>query len=222
MIIAIDGPAASGKSTVAKGVAKRMGFIYVDTGAMYRAITWKALNLKIDISDEAALVALTESTKIKLGRPTDGDYTIAADGKDVTEEIRNPKVSAAVSTVSKVAGVRTELVKKQRAFHRGGRDLVLEGRDIGTVVFPDAELKVFLTASVAERARRRHAELVQKGYEVKLETVERDILARDQLDSSRQVSPLLRAVDAITVDTTDKTIDEVIDEIVELAESRSG
>ncbi|MCL5291526.1 MAG: (d)CMP kinase [Actinobacteria bacterium] len=214
MIIAIDGPAASGKSTVAKAVARRLGFDYIDTGSMYRALTWKALHLKIDISDEKRLTLFAETSRIKFLRPEDDEFRIFIDEKDVTEEIRSPEVSGAVSAVSKVPGVRGEMVKKQRGFRNAGKSLVVEGRDIGTVVFPDAELKIYLTASAEERARRRHKELVEKGYEVKIEMIERDILARDRLDSTRETSPLMRAPDAVTIDTTEKSVDRVVDEII--------
>lgn len=218
MIIAIDGPAASGKSTVAKAVAKRLGFEYVDTGSMYRALTWKALKEGIDVSDEKALARLAKASRIKFLRPKNGEFRILIDSEDVTEEIRSPKVSGAVSAVSRVPDVRQAMVEMQRGFKRKGRSLVVEGRDIGTVVFPDAELKIYLTATVEERARRRYRELVAKGFEVELEVIERDIIARDKLDTTRRVSPLTKAPDAVTIDTTDKTADQVVEEIAGLAE----
>ncbi len=223
MIIAIDGPAASGKSTVAKAVAKRLGFEYVDTGSMYRALTWKALKEGIDVSDEKALARLAKASRIAFLRPADEEFRVLIDGQDVTEEIRSPKVSGAVSAVSKVPEVRREMVEMQRGFKREGRSLVVEGRDIGTVVFPDAELKIYLTATARERARRRYRELIGKGFEVELEVIERDIIARDKLDSTRRVSPLVKAPDAVTIDTTGMSVGQVVDEIVALAEkSRNG
>lgn len=222
MIVAIDGPAGSGKSTVAKAVAKRLGFDYADTGAMYRALTWKALEEKMGITDERMLAKLAKTTDIDISYAGDEKPHVAVDSLDVTQEIRSPKVSAAVSAVSKVPAVRSELVKKQRALGKRVTNLVVEGRDIGTVVFPDAELKVYLTASVFERARRRHKELVEKGYEVSLESVERDLITRDKLDSTRRTSPLAKAADARFVDTTEKTIDQVVEEISALVEKARG
>jgi len=216
MIIAIDGPAASGKSTVAREVAKRLGYKYIDTGAMYRAVTWKALREKMDITKEDALTALTRGVEITISDLKNTHYTVTIDGEDVTEAIRSPKVSAAVSTVSKVNGVRAALVKKQRSFANQYPDMVVEGRDVGTVVFPDAELKVFLTASAAERARRRQRELKEKGHKVEVATVERDIITRDKIDTTRAVSPLMKAPDAKVIDTTGKTIGQVVQEIIDL------
>jgi cytidylate kinase len=216
VIVAIDGPAASGKSTVAKLVAKRLGFRYIDTGAMYRAITWQALEQKIDISDESALTRLAESAEIKLFPDQRSVYRICVNGQDVTDEIRTPKVNAAVSTVSKVPGVRTALIKKQREFAKTGADLVVEGRDIGTVVFPEADFKIFLTASPQVRAKRRQLELAEKGLKVEISTVEREIIARDQIDSSRSVGPLTRAPDAYILNTTNKSVKQVVEEIIKL------
>jgi cytidylate kinase len=216
VIIAIDGPAASGKSTVAKLVAKRLGFRYIDTGAMYRAITWQALEQKIDISDEPALTRLAEDAEIKLFCDQNSVYRICVNGRDVTEEIRTPKVNAAVSTVSKVPGVRTALIKKQREFAKTGANLVVEGRDIGTIVFPEADFKIFLTASPQVRAKRRQLELAEKGLEVEISAVEREIISRDQIDSSRSVGPLSRASDAYVLNTTDKSVEQVVEEIIKL------
>ncbi len=217
MIVAIDGPAASGKSTVAKEVAKRLGYKYIDTGAMYRAVTWKALKEKIDVTNEDAVVALAKGSQIEISELKNSHYKVTIDGEDVTEAIRSPKVSAAVSTVAKVPGVRTALVKKQRSYADIYPNMVVEGRDIGTVVFPDAELKVFLKASPVERAKRRYRELKEKGHKVELSAIERDIITRDKIDSTRAASPLLKAPDARVIDTTSKTISQVVQEIVNLA-----
>lgn len=216
MIIAIDGPAASGKSTVAKEVAKRLGYKYIDTGAMYRAVTWKALKEKIDITNEDALIALARGAQIEISDLKNSHFAVTIDNEDVTEEIRNPKVSAAVSTISKISGVRAALVKKQRSFADYYPDLVVEGRDIGTVVFPDAETKVFLKASASERAKRRYRELKEKGHKVELLVVERDIITRDKIDTTRVTSPLAKAPDAVVIDTTEKTIGQIVQEIVDL------
>ncbi|MDI6715850.1 MAG: (d)CMP kinase [Actinomycetota bacterium] len=216
MIIAIDGPAASGKSTVAKEVAKRLGYKYIDTGAMYRAVTWKALKEKLDITNEDALVALARGSNIEISDLKNTHYTVTIDGEDVTEAIRSPKVSAAVSTVSKVPGVRNALVKKQRSYADYYPNMVVEGRDIGTVVFPDADIKIFITASPMERARRRYRELKEKGHKIDLSTVERDIITRDKIDSTRPVGPLTKAPDAHLIDTTNKTIGQVVQQIIDL------
>jgi CMP/dCMP kinase len=220
MIIAIDGPAASGKSTIAREVAKRLKYSYIDTGAMYRAVTLKALEGRVDITDKPALALLAQRARIELSHDEGGREQVILDDKDVTAAIRTPKVSAAVSAVSKVPGVRRELVKKQRALQARLIDVVAEGRDVGSVVFPEAELKIYLTASVAERARRRHKELIERGYDVKSEAVERDIIARDRVDSTRQVSPLTIVPDAVQVDTTEKTIGEITEEVARLATGR--
>lgn len=217
MIIAIDGPAASGKSTVAKEVAKRLGYKYIDTGAMYRAITWKALKEKIDITNEDALVALAKGSQIEISDLENTRFRITIDGEDVTEAIRMPKISAAVSTVAKVPGVRAALIKKQRSYADLYPNIVIEGRDIGTVVFPDAELKIFLSASAAERARRRYRELKEKGHKIELAAIERDIITRDKIDSTRATGPLAKASDAHTIDTTGKTIGQVVQEIINMA-----
>lgn len=214
MIVAIDGPAASGKSTVARGVARSLGFKYIDTGAMYRAVTWRALHDHVDVTDEEAVASLARSSSIRVAGPDDG-YRIFIDGTEVTEEIRSSRVSAAVSTVSKVPGVRTALVEKQRKLATGV-DVVVEGRDIGTVVFPDADVKIYLTASVAERARRRQQELSEKGQSVDVAVIEREIVARDRIDSTRAVSPLACAADAHVIDTTGRAVEEVVGDIVGL------
>jgi len=215
MIIAIDGPAASGKSTVAKEVAKRLGYKYIDTGAMYRAVTWKALKEKVDITNEDALVALARGSQIDISDLKNNHFSITIDGDDVTEAIRSPKVSAAVSTVSKVPGVRAALVKKQRSFADLYPNIVMDGRDIGTVVFPDAEVKIFLKASAAERAKRRYRELKEKGHKVDLAAVERDIVTRDKIDSTRATAPLMKAPDATVIDTTNMTIGQVVQKIID-------
>lgn len=219
MIIAIDGPAASGKSTVAKETAKRLGYKYIDTGAMYRAVTWKALKEKIDITNEDAVVALAKGSQIDISELKNTHYKVLIDGEDVTEAIRLPKVSAAVSTVAKVPGVRTALVKKQRSYADIYQNIIIEGRDIGTAVFPEAELKIFLKASPVERAKRRYRELKEKGHKVELSAIERDIVTRDKIDSTRAASPLIKAPDAHVIDTTSKTISQVVQEIINMAKN---
>lgn len=217
--IAIDGPAGSGKSTIARAVALKFNYIYIDTGAMYRAITLKAIQQKISIEDKVALTQLAKKTLIRFKYiEADGlsELRVIMDGVDVNEAIRSLEVTGNVSAVSAVAGVREALVELQRNMAREG-GVIMDGRDIGTVVLPDAELKVFLTASVKERSKRRWLELQAKGVEVGLEELEEQIQKRDELDSTREINPLKQADDAILMDTTALSIAEVTDRIVELA-----
>jgi len=217
MIITIDGPAGAGKSTVAKEVAGRLGYGYLDTGGMYRAVTWKALRHGADLGDEAALGRLAADSELEVR-----DSHIFIDGHDVTEAIRLPDVGEAVSIVSKARPVRAHMVAKQRAFAQSFGNIVVEGRDIGTVVFPLAKVKVFLTAGEPERARRRVAELRAKGLEIEAAEVEQEIAARDRLDSGRAVSPLEPAPDAREIDTTDISIEEVVTAILGMVAECSG
>lgn len=222
--IALDGPAGSGKSTVAKLVAKRFGYTYIDTGAMYRAITLKALQNQINLNDEKKLTELAENTNIVLQYDFLGLVPILhviMDDKDISEEIRSLEVTNNVSVVAAVAGVREALVRLQQNMAKLG-GVVMDGRDIGTVVLPKAELKVFLTASVEERSRRRQAELKIKGIEVDLAEMIAQIEKRDYIDSHREVNPLRQAPDAVLLDTTHLNIDEVVDSIVEMAVKRGA
>jgi cytidylate kinase len=215
-VVAIDGPAGAGKSTVARGVARQLGFAHLDTGAMYRAITAKALHEGIEPADGRGLTSLARRTAIEFT-----PRGLRVDGRPVGREIRTQRVNRSVSAVSAHPGVRKELVRIQRAALSSG-PLVAEGRDTGTVVFPAAPLKVFLTASIAERARRRHKELAQSKVAVTLSTLRREIARRDSLDSTRTVSPLLPAKDAVVLDTTKKTPRQVIAEIARLARARGA
>ena len=211
-VIAIDGPSGSGKSTVARGVAQRLSLEVLDTGAMYRSVTFAALDQGIPLDDAPALTALAERTEIEVGD------RVLVDGHDVSAEIRGPEVTAAVSAVSAHEGVRAILVDHQRTWaveHGGG---VVEGRDIGTVVFPDTPVKVFLTASDAERARRRTLDESAAQRDTDVDTVAAAMALRDQLDSSRTVSPLVAAADARVVDTTGRNVDDIVDEIVAYAD----
>jgi CMP/dCMP kinase len=203
-VIAIDGPAGSGKSTVARAVAARLGLEYLDTGAMYRAVTFAALRNGVDPEDADVVTRLAQDVEIEVGE------SVTVDGVDATIEIRGPEVTRAVSTVAANTGVRRELVSRQRewAERRGGG--VIEGRDIGTVVFPAADLKVFLTASDGERAQRRAKEVTDLAYD----DVAADIARRDRADSTRAADPLQAADDAVIIDTTGRPIEEVVDEIV--------
>lgn len=216
--IAIDGPAASGKSTIGELLARRLGYLYLDTGAMYRAVTWVALEQGIDIADEEAITALAESVEINITRPTVDDgrqYTVYANGQDVTWEIRRPEVDANVSPVSAYPGVRQALTDQQRRIGRRGH-IVMVGRDIGTVVLPDAALKVYLEATVKERAHRRHREILERGEEADYEKVLSAMRRRDKIDSERVAAPLRPAYDAVIIDTTGLSIAEVLDRMEEL------
>ncbi len=225
MIIAIDGPAGSGKSTVAKLVAEKLGFSYLDTGAMYRAVAWRALETNTSLNDDAALIAITVKDPIsfgyKVGEVLPSEVFIA--GVDVTTAIRTPEVDVAVSPVSAVPGVRTSLVAQQQRIG-SQQDTVMEGRDIGTVVFPHAELKVFLTASPEVRAERRLKQNAERfGVTAdgqNYEEILSDIIRRDKYDSEREASPLKAAEDAIELDTSDMNIDEVVDWIAEQASAK--
>ncbi len=219
-VIAIDGPAGSGKSTTARLCARQLGFFYLDTGAMYRAVTLKVLRAGIDWRDERALRRLLRDTRLELKESEDG-LRVFLDGEDVTREIRSPKVNQLVSPISALAVVRKMMVAEQRRLARG-RNVVCEGRDIGSVVFPGAQLKVFLDCDIAERARRRSAELKEKGLAQGLSdnAVRRNLLERDKVDSSRRLSPLRRVPDAVLVDTTHLTIDEQVAVVCALARQR--
>ncbi|MFB6465987.1 (d)CMP kinase [Cytobacillus sp. Hz8] len=218
--IALDGPAAAGKSTVAKIVAEKLSYIYIDTGAMYRAITYKAISEGVNLEDETKLINLLNDTKIELF-PSDQGQLVYLNGQNVTAEIRTPKVTNSVSIVSKHRLVRKEMVKRQQSLAKGG-GVVMDGRDIGTHVLPSAEVKVFMLASVEERALRRHQENLQKGYPSDLERIKEDIATRDKIDSEREVAPLKKAEDAIEIDTTSLTIEEVVNNIIALAKERIG
>lgn len=215
-IIAIDGTAASGKSTTARRVADYFDYLYIDTGAMYRAATLKALRQGLDMADQAALAAMMKSTDIDFDHKN-GSPRILLDHEDVTEEIRRPEVTQKVSAVSEVGPVREVLVEKQRALGEGG-GVVMEGRDIGTVVFPQAEVKVFMDADVGERARRRGREYEEKGMTADRGDVQNAIQKRDGWDSSRDHSPLRKAPDAQLVDTTALTLEEQVGIIIEKVE----
>jgi cytidylate kinase len=217
MIVAIDGPAGSGKSTVARGVARRLGFTYLDSGAMYRAVTLAALENGIDLGDGDALGRLAAGSDIELREREDDNVRVLLDGRDVSEEIRSPRVTGASSEVAAHRQVREGLLAKQRGLIASG-DWVVEGRDIGTVVAPDAAIKVFLTADPAERARRRAAELHRRGIEAEAEDVHRAIEQRDRLDSTRSAAPLRAAEDAVTIDTTRLDAGQVIERVAGLAE----
>ena len=216
LVVAIDGPAGAGKTTVATALARRLGLPHVDTGAMYRAITLKALRTGTPMDDGASLERLCERTEIALdaGR-------VLVDGEDVTAEIRSAAVTAAVSSVSAFPGLRRWMVVHQRRL-LAEEGAVVEGRDIGSVVLPDADLKVYLTASPEQRAERRAAELQAAGGRRTADEILTEILARDRLDSGREASPLSVAPDAVVVDSTDRSVDEVVDGILAMLRERGG
>ncbi len=221
LVIAIDGPVGAGKSTVAKLVARKLGYLYVDTGAMYRAVALKALRLGMDINDPIVMAMLAEATDIQLQQQGDGSVRVFLDGEDVTEAIRTPEVSEASSIVSAHEGVRKVLAERQKVMAELG-GVVMEGRDIQTVIAPDAEVKIFLTASLEERAKRRWLELQQKGISVSYEEVLQEVKERDERDKTRAIAPLRKAPDAVEIDTTGMTPEEVAEKIVELARKRAG
>jgi len=216
LVVTIDGPAASGKSTTARLVAESLGYVYLDTGAMYRAITWKALRDGVDLGDGGALAELAQATTLDL--KADGNKTrVLVDGADVSDDVRAPNVTAGVSQVSAFPQVREVLVLEQRRIGASG-GVVVEGRDIGTVVFPDAEVKVYLTATLDERSERRQREYSQGGTTSPLEDIRDQLALRDEKDSSREASPLKKPEDASVVDNTDLTVQEQVEAV--LAEVR--
>jgi cytidylate kinase len=214
MIIAIDGPAGAGKSTVARILAKRLGFLYIDTGAMYRALTLKVLESHLAITDEVAIIQLANQIKIDLQNNPDGSLTVLLDGIDVSLAIRQGQITQFVSDIAKISQVRQVLVKMQRELGAKG-DCVLDGRDIGTVVFPQAQKKFFIDASAAERTKRRFRELEGLGQKIAETEVAKDLANRDKIDSTRQASPLRQAQDAIYIDTTNLSIEQVVAKLSE-------
>ena len=216
--IAIDGPASSGKSTVAKKIAKDLNLIYVDTGAMYRTLTYEALKNNVNIKDEEALLGLLSRTSITFERTDDGQRVFANE-EEITSEIRQNNVTNTVSVVSAHPKVREEMVRRQQKLAQSN-GVIMDGRDIGTVVLPHSNLKIFLVASVKERAERRHKENKEKGIFSDLEQLKRDIADRDYKDSTRETSPLKQADDAIRIDTTKLTIDEVVETIKNLINTK--
>lgn len=207
MKIAIDGPASAGKSTIAKLVARELGFTYLDTGAMYRAATYLAQKERIDLNDEDKIVQVLNKATIEFKPGPNGTQKVFLNGSDITEAIRSIEITGLVSQVAALAKVRTTLVKQQRAIAQR-TDIVMDGRDIGTTVLPDADVKIFMTASVLRRAQRRYKENIEKGMTVSLEKIQEDIQSRDYKDSHRAVSPLKQATDAIEVDTSDLNIEQ--------------
>ncbi len=218
IVVAIDGPAGAGKSTIAKLAAEKLGYAYIDTGAMYRSVAWKFLQTGAAfddafISDLACTMVIDFKPEAKINR-------VFVDGAEVTDAIRTPEVTAIVSRVAAIGAVREAMVEQQRRMGTVG-GVLMDGRDIGTVVFPNAQLKIFLTASVEERARRRYKEMLQKGQQVELVQLAADIAARDKADSERAIGPLRQAEDAILLDTSDMSISQVTEKILELVRERA-
>lgn len=213
MIVAIDGPAGAGKSTIAKIIAGKLRFLYIDTGAMYRALTLKVIEKGIDIKDTKRIVEIASDFSIDLINNPDGSLKVLLDGRDVSRQIREPRISQFVSDIAKLKGVRDIMLKLQRNFGERG-NCILDGRDIGTVVFPDANKKFYLDAHFKERVKRRHKELSGLGEDVSAQDVESDLQNRDSIDSTREIAPLKKAEDAIYIDTTNINIEEVVNKVL--------
>jgi cytidylate kinase len=219
LIITIDGPAASGKSTVARLLARKLNASFLDTGAMYRAVTLAAMRAGVDLNDERKLLDITQSREFQFSVST-GKMTIHIDNTDVTEEIRNPEVTANARYIAAAPSVRDQLVRMQRQIAAGRHKIVTEGRDQGTVAFNDANMKFYLTADLAERARRRQAELQTKDKGERLENIKKAIEERDISDRSRAVGPLKPAEDAIIIDTTNMSIEQVVEKLAEYVKEK--
>lgn len=207
-IIAIDGPSGAGKGTVARAVARELGYWHIDSGAMYRAVGWKALRGRVPLDNEEAVAALAERSRIDMS-----ETRVTIDDIDITSAIRTPEIDRAAAAVARLASVRAVLVSRQRELGAGGA-VVMEGRDIGTVVFPEADVKLYLDADPEERARRRAGDPAHTGGPSEVSEIETMLTSRDELDRTRTASPLYAARDAVVVDTTGKTIDEVVDEVL--------
>lgn len=221
-VIAIDGPAASGKTTVAQRLAARLGFLFFDTGVMYRAVTHAALHRGLSPEDEAGVVALAESLEIDVRSPSVSDgrlYDVVSDGQDVTWSIRTAETDRHVSQISAYRGVREAMTRRQREIGLRG-NVVMVGRDIGTVVLPEADLKIYLDATVEARARRRQEEILARGEPAEYEEILRAMAARDEYDSSREVAPLRPAADAVRLDTTGMSVEQVLERVLRLAEGQ--
>ena len=213
IVIAIDGPAGAGKSTVAKLVARKLGFLYIDTGAMYRCLTLKAMENNINWDDKEKLIEMAKNTNIEF--ISNDEYRVIMDGKDVSEAIRDEEVSKNTKHIASILEIREILWEKQRNY-REKFNLVMEGRDIGSKVFPDAQIKIYLDASIDERTKRRYLQLKQMGIEEEIEKIKKDVEQRDEVDRKREIAPLMKVPEAIYIDTTGLTIDQVVNKICTL------
>lgn len=218
LVVAIDGPAGAGKSSVAQRVAQALGYRYLDTGALYRALAWKAIRRGLRPHDTRYIIEMARETQVEL-RQQDGEQRVLVDGQDVTEAIRTPEVANLASPISAIPEVRELLLDWQREYGRQG-GVVAEGRDTGTIVFPEAPVKIFLTASLDERARRRHKELLERGVNISYEQVKLDMEARDQRDATRHVAPLRPAPDAVVIDSTHMSLEQVVEEVLKICRAR--
>lgn len=216
--VAVDGPAGAGKSSISKIVAKKLGYLYIDTGAMYRSVTWAVLHNHIDVNNQKAVEALLPELDLTMEASDDSCKVFIA-GQDVTDFIRTPQVNNAVSIVASYKGVRQYLVERQRLMAEAG-GVILDGRDIGSVVLPDAELKIYLTASVEARAMRRYLEVKGTSNEQPLEDIKESVMQRDDMDKNRKESPLIQVEDAVLVDSSDMTFDETVEHILHLVQER--
>ena len=219
-IIAIDGPSGAGKSTVAKLLAKRLGYVVLDTGAMYRAVAFRAKQTGLCLEDEESLSRLASSLRVTFLTRNE-ELRVLCDGEDITEAIRSPDMSSLASDISKREGVRNALVRMQREMGRVG-GVILEGRDIGTVVFPDADVKFYLDADAEERARRRTEELIGKGVKVTFQETLEDVIRRDRSDMTRAISPLRKAKDAVVIDSTHLSVEEVVEKMIHLIHQKEN
>jgi len=219
-IIAIDGPSGAGKSTVAKLLAKRLGYVVLDTGAMYRAVAFRAKQTGLCLEDEESLSRLASSLRVTFLTRNE-ELRVLCDGEDITEAIRSPDMSSLASDISKREGVRSALVRMQREMGRAG-GVILEGRDIGTVVFPNADVKFYLDADAEERARRRTEELIGKGVKVTFQETLEDVIRRDQSDMTRAISPLRKAKDAVVIDSTHLSVEEVVEKMIHLIHQKEN
>ncbi len=221
MIIAIDGPAGSGKSTIAKLLAKELGYTYIDTGAMYRALALKIKRKRIDPEDKEKVIQIAKNTDITL-KPAEDGVKVFLDGEDVSKLIRTEEIGKIASKIARISEVRKVLVDMQRKLGKEAKNAVIEGRDTGTVIFPDADIKIFMTASPEVRAERRYKELKERGFDVSYEDILKEIKERDYLDETRKDSPLKPAKDAIIIDTSNKTLKEVFKDVLNIVLKTAG
>lgn len=218
LTVAIDGPAGAGKSTVAQIVAQRLHYTYIDTGAMYRALTWKVLQKNLRLNNRSEIIKIAENINLRLDY-SEGKTRVFVDEQDITTDVRTPVVTGMVAEIAQIPEVRNSMILLQREMAKSG-GVVVDGRDICTHVLPDAEVKIFLTASIEERAKRRWLELKNKGMDVALETIRTDIVCRDKKDCEREIAPLIKAPDAVLIDSTEMSIEEAVQQILFICQER--